>query len=80
MTATIDIPPSIELAILEAATARAAERILSESLMTGEEACHFLRVSTSTLNRLPVPRVKLVGSTRYRRCDLLAYIAANLER
>jgi hypothetical protein len=40
----------------------------------------MLKVSTATLNRLPIPRVKLGGATRYRRADILEHIQESLER
>jgi len=66
--------------IIAAATEAATERILAEVLLTIQEAADMLKVSTATLNRLPVHRVKLGGATRYRRQDILAHIQASLEK
>jgi hypothetical protein len=80
MIVTVQLTPEIEAEILEAATERAAERILAEVLLTIKEACAMLKVSTATLNRLPIHRVKLGGATRYRRADIIEHIEASLER
>jgi len=49
-------------------------------VMTRAEAAAFLRVSLRTLDRLPVPRVKLGHRTvRFLRADLVAYLAQHRE-
>ena len=80
MTATVQFTPEIEREIIREATDKAAAQLLAESLLTREEACRFLKVSVPTLNRLPIARVKLGASTRYRRADLQAFVESKLER
>ncbi len=80
MTATIQLDPAAAKEIIAAATAEATARILYESLLTRDEAAGVLRVTTKTLNLLPIQRVKLGGATRYRRADIHAFIASSLEK
>ena len=79
MIATVQLPPDIQREIIVAATEAATARILDEVLLTIQEAADTLKVSTATLNRLPIQRVKLGGATRYRRQDILSHIQASLE-
>lgn len=80
MTATVELNAALQAEIIAAATAAATERLLADALLTIQEAAGTLRVSTATLNRLPIPRVKLGGATRYRRQDIINHINSNLER
>ncbi len=80
MIVTVQLTPEIEAEIIAAATKRAAERILADALLTRDDAAAMLRVTTKTLNLLPIQRVKLGGATRYRRQDILSHIQASLER
>jgi predicted DNA-binding protein (UPF0251 family) len=79
MIATVQLSPDIQREIIVAATEAATARILDEVLLTIQEAADTLKVSTATLNRLPIQRVKLGGATRYRRQDILSHIQASLE-
>ena len=80
MIVTVQLTPEIEAEIIAAATDRAANQILAEALLTRDEAAAMMRVTTHTLNRLPIQRVKLGGATRYRRQDILSHIQASLEK
>lgn len=59
---------------------RAREEPFEPAVLTRLEAAVFLRVSLRTMDRLPVPRVKLGHRTvRYLRADLEAYLAEHRE-
>lgn len=80
MTATVELPKAVQDEIIAIATERATDRMLAETLLTREEAAGMLRVTTKTLNLLPIPRVKVGGSTRYRRFDINNYVSKHLEQ
>jgi hypothetical protein len=52
------------------AYAQADEAVTETRLLTPEEAAEYLQISTRTLRRLDVPRVRLRSVTRYDRKDL----------
>lgn len=80
MIAHVRLDADEEAVVLREAAIIAADRLLAEALLSIDEASSFLKVSSATLNRLPIPRVKLGGATRYRRADLLEHIQASLEK
>lgn len=80
MIASVELSPAIEREIVSAAIALASDKILSDALLTRDEAAALLRVTTKTLNLLPIPRVRLGGATRYRRQDILHHINVSLEK
>ncbi len=43
-------------------------------LLDTKAAADMLTVSEKTLERLPIPRVKVNSLTRWRRCDLEMYV------
>ena len=45
-----------------------------ETLITEKAAWEMLDVARSTLRRLPIPRVKVGRSVRYRPADLRRYV------
>lgn len=47
---------------------------MDSPLLTREEAAEYLRLSPKSLDRLPVPRVKLGRLVRYSLSDLAAYV------
>ena len=80
MTATIQLDPAAAKEVMAAATERATAQILADALLTRDEAAATLRVTTKTLNLLPIQRVKLGGATRYRRADIHTFISSSLEK
>jgi len=80
MIATVELSAAEQAKIIAIATERATNQILAEALLTRDEAAAMLRVTTHTLNRLPISRVKVGGATRYRRFDIGEYIRASLEK
>ena len=80
MTAHVQFDAAEEAVVLREAAIIAADRLLAEALLSIDEASSFLKVSSATLNRLPILRVKLGGATRYRRADLLEHIGKSVER
>jgi len=51
-----------------------------QEVMTRQEAAAYLRLSLRTMDRLPIPRVKLGHRTvRFLRADLDAYLAQHRE-
>ena len=80
MIATVELSAAVQAEIIATATERATNQILAEALLTRDEAAAMLRVTTHTLNLLPIPRVKVGGATRYRRFDIGEYIKSSLEK
>jgi len=80
MTTYVQLDAGEEALVMREAAIIAADRMLADALLSIEEAARFLTVSTATLNRLPILRVKLGGATRYRRADLLEHIRKSVER
>lgn len=80
MNAHIELNEIEEALVMREAIIIATDSILAAALLTRDEAAAMLRVTTKTLNLLPIPRVKLGGATRYRRQDLLEHITASLEK
>jgi hypothetical protein len=80
MTTYVQLDAAEEAVVMREAAIIAADRMLADALLSIEEAARFLTVSTATLNRLPILRVKLGGATRYRRADLLEHIRKSVER
>lgn len=79
MTATVQLTPDEQAAVLREATALAADRILNEALLDRTAAAKMLNVSLSTLNRLPIKRAMFGAATRYRMAELKSYIDSVLE-
>jgi hypothetical protein len=46
-------------------------------LLTKQEAADFLRVSVRTLDRLPIPRVRVRNAVRYRQTTLDEFSRTN---
>lgn len=80
MIAQVQLDEAEEALVLREAAIIAADAMLAAALLTRDESAAMLRVTTKTLNLLPIPRVKLGGATRYRRQDLLQHIQASLEK
>lgn len=80
MTTYVQLDAAEEAVVMREAAIIASDRLLAEALLTRDEAAAMLRVTTKTLNLLPIQRVKLGGATRYRRTDLLEHIHAHLEK
>lgn len=51
------------------------EREIRPALLTRKEAAKYLSLGERTLQRLPIPRVKIGASVRYAVSDLDLYIA-----
>lgn len=79
MTATIELSDAEREAVLRDATAKMADDLLANAILTRKQAASLLGVSASTLNILSVKRLKIGGSTRYRMVDLKHYIDAMAE-
>lgn len=80
MIATVELSAAVQAEIIATATERATNQMLAEALLKRDEAAAILRVTTHTLNNLPIPRVKVGGATRYRRFDIGEYIKKSLEK
>ena len=80
MTTYVQLDAAEEAVVMREAAIIAADALLADALLKRDEAAAILRVTTHTLNNLPIPRVKLGGATRYRRADLLNHIQASLEK
>jgi|APGre2960657404_1045060.scaffolds.fasta_scaffold42728_3 hypothetical protein len=80
MTTYVQLDAAEEAVVMREAAIIAADALLAEALLTRDEAAAMLRVTTKTLNLLPILRVKLGGATRYRRADLLEHIRKSVER
>jgi hypothetical protein len=80
MIAHVRLDAAEEALVMREAAIIAADVMLAEALLTRDEAASLLRVTTKTLNLLPIQRVKLGGATRYRRQDVLSHIQASLEK
>jgi len=80
MTTYVQLDAAEEAVVMREAAIIAADALLAEALLTRDEAAAMLRVTTKTLNLLPILRVKLGGATRYRRADLLEHIRHSVER
>lgn len=80
MIAHVQLDAVEEALVMREAAVIASDRMLAEALLTRDEAAAMLRVTTKTLNLLPIQRVKLGGATRYRRADINSYINSSLEK
>jgi hypothetical protein len=79
MTAQVQLSDDETAQVMREAVAIAADRILADALIGRKGAARLLNVSLATLNRLPVKRVKIGGTTSYRMADLKRYIDSCLE-
>ena len=80
MIATIELSEAERATVLRDATAQMADNLLANAVLTRQQAAHMLRISLPTLNLLPIRRLKIGGSTRYRMADLKAHIDSVSER
>jgi hypothetical protein len=55
------------------------EMILVHERLTRKEAAAYLRISKTTLDKLPIPRVKIRHLVFYRKCDIDNWLAENTQ-
>lgn len=49
---------------------------MTSSMLTREDAAEYLKVSTRTIDRMSIPKIKLGRATRYLKSDIEAFIAS----
>ncbi len=52
---------------------------MTSMMITREDAAEHLKVSTRTIDRMSLPKIKLGRSTRYLMSDIEAYIASQRQ-
>jgi len=79
MIAHVQLSDDEAALVMREASNLAADRIMADALLTRQQAADSLGVTTATLNKLKIKRVKIGSCTRYRIADLKAYIDGSLE-
>jgi hypothetical protein len=52
---------------------------ISSELFNRRELAGYLRISKSTLDKLPIPRIKIRHLVFYRKCDIDKWISDNAK-
>jgi hypothetical protein len=52
---------------------------ISSELFTRKEAAAYLRICKTTLDKLPIPRIKIRHLVFYRKCDIDNWLAENVK-
>jgi hypothetical protein len=53
--------------------------LTSSELLTRKEAAKYLRICKSTLDKLPIPRIKIRHLVFYRKCDIDKWLAEKIR-
>ena len=52
---------------------------ISSELFSRKEAAGYLHISKSTLDKLPIPRIKIRRLVFYRKCDMDKWLVENTQ-
>ena len=55
------------------------KQIVSSELMSRGEVAAYLRICKTTLDKLPIPRIKIRHLVFYRKCDVDKWLSENIQ-